>query len=1127
MTTEHGVRRVCILLMMAALAAGLSACSENASEADADESRDVGPSLPQIQGSTPDEAERLARMNRGVGQMGRFDYSAAFDTFQSLVRSHPGWIEASINLAIATLNRQSEGDEANAMALLEDVLVVDPENLRAQYCAGVLKQYRGESAAARVLFESVAAADPGDPYAAYFVGQCFESESPERALEWYERAIEIDPYLRSAYYRASQSLRRLGRQDEAMAYFADFQRLESNPRARLVEFKYTRMGPKAMAQTVDLAVPVPFNPPVGPVFQTWSPLGEGTGRVTWRDSFADDPPSITACDINGDQRVDLFLANVCTDPGGLRNLVLLQDELGSFRAESDHVLSTVPHVRAALWGDYDNDGLTDVYLCRRGPNQLWRQTERSEWQDVTSSTGTANGESLTVNGALFDADHDGDLDIFCVNADAPNELLNNNLDGTFRPIASEQGISGDDRGSSQIIPVDLDRDRDLDLIVVNEAPPHDVYLNDRLWTYRPASTLDDLRNADISHLVTGDRDADGAVELYGQLASTEIVEWRRDGSDRWTRSTVVAEQGRDRMNGQIALIDELGEGIPHLMHEVSGGLRTDGGGELIPGDWPAGARWAPVVVAPDEGPAIVSIAPGAAPQIALPGPGRFPYASLEFSGRVKDADSMRSNASGIGTHIAARIGSRWVSRTNLGGFSGPGQSLQPVAIGLGNGTAIDFVSIDWSDGVFQTELELAAGSLHSIVETQRQLSSCPVLFAWNGSEFGFVSDLLGVGGIGYMVAPHEYAPPRPWERFLFPSDVIALRDGQYQIKLMEPMEEVCYLESASLEVWDLPPGWDLVIDDRMNIAGPDPTGDVVLFREELLPIRAINDRNQNVIDAISRADLVAADVGELDRRFIGRLSEPHVLTVEFERPLNEIGSSPVLVIDGWVEYPYSQTMFASWQAGAAYLAPTLEARGEDGDWVLVYSQFGYPAGMPRRMALPMPELPRGTNALRLSTNQEIYWDRIAVVHAEGCAVARRTLLPVSRAHLSQTGFPKRSTGAQRVPSYDYAQRAPLWDTRHLAGWYTDFGDVTEDVAQSDERVVIFGPGEELHIEFPTATADPPAGWARRVILDVRGWCKDMDLFTKDGDTVEPLPVGRDSSGFDDISSARSRYQSGR
>ena len=50
--------------------------------------------------------------------------------------------------------------------------------------------------------------------------------------------------------------------------------------------------------------------------------------------------------------------------------------------------------------------------------------------------------------------------------------------------------------------------------------------------------------------------------------------------------------------------------------------------------------------------------------------------------------------------------------------AGPGQSLQPLAIGLGGSPSIDFIAIDWSDGVFQTELGLSGGPTATIVETQ-------------------------------------------------------------------------------------------------------------------------------------------------------------------------------------------------------------------------------------------------------------------------------------------------------------------------------------------------------------------------------------------------------------------------
>ena len=95
------------------------------------------------------------------------------------------------------------------------------------------------------------------------------------------------------------------------------------------------------------------------------------------------------------------------------------------------------------------------------------------------------------------------------------------------------------------------------------------------------------------------------------------------------------------------------------------------------------------------------------------------------------------------------------------------------------------------------------------------------------------------------------------------------------------------------------------------------------------------------------------------------------------RPSTPTAGDPMLIADGWVEYPYSQTSFAAWQAGATYDAPTIEARLADGTWTTVLEQIGYPAGMPRRMSLPLVGLPAGTTAIRIRTNQEIYWDRLS------------------------------------------------------------------------------------------------------------------------------------------------------
>jgi hypothetical protein len=255
---------------------------------------------------------------------------------------------------------------------------------------------------------------------------------------------------------------------------------------------------------------------------------------------------------------------------------------------------------------------------------------------------------------------------------------------------------------------------------------------------------------------------------------------------------------------------------------------------------------------------------------------------------------------------------------------------------------------------------------------------------------------------------------------------------------------------------------------------------------------------------LAAADRAAVGPAHVDPRFIG-LARPYSVTLTFDRPIDRGPGKPVLLVDGWVEYPYAQTVFAAWQAGAEYEAPTLEARDRDGRWREVAPQFGYPAGMPRQMALPLPPLPPGTTALRLRTSQEIYWDRIAVVYAEPLPDARRQVLPMRAARLESDGFAKRTTGAQRAPHYDDDARAPLADTRHQRGWYTEFGTIDPLVADEDHAVAIFGPGEAVVLDFEAPSSSAPQGWTRRLVLELRGWCKDMDLYTLDGETIEPLP----------------------
>ncbi len=1067
-----------------------------------------------LAGCTPDSttpelsADDIALNNRGVALMGFFDYVGAQDVFGKLVERQADWHDARTNLAIAVLNRQEPGDEQRALQQLAIVLAAKPDDPRANYVAGLLRLYLGEVETAASHFEAVLAADSADAYAHYYLGRCsLRLGDKEAALAGYQRAIEHDPYLRSAYYGAAQILQRLGRSDEAAEQLALFQRFAINPRARLAEFKYTRMGPKSLALAVGGERETDETParPEGALFANL--------RVVGRLGEVSPVTHLTTVDIDHNGTQELFLAGGT----GTDNRLLVSGADLSFVDHSNQPWSDVAGINAVAWGDVDNDGLVDAYLCRTGPNQLWLQVAAGEWRQAGPEANVDDADNDCADTAMVDADHDGDLDILIANRAAGDNLLNNNRDGSFRSLAAELGAAAEPRDTHRVITADIDADRDVDLLFIHDSPPHNVLVNDRLWNYKAASGLHELLNADLRALAAVDLDADGQIELVGIDTAGQVKAWQAGHDGQWQATLVYRSDLAGKVPVDLVPLDLTGDGNAELVLLAPGAFEVIAVSNDLRGTQLALERFAgsvpiPVLRSAKRGSSLIAVGASSNESQLLewsPGPGRFAFASLTLSGKHDDAETMRSNASGIGTQVSLRNGSHWSLTDTYKHASMSGHSLQPLALGLRGRSRADFVALHWSDGVFQTELELESGSIRHIAETERQLSSCPVLFAWNGSRFAFVTDLLGVGGLGGFVEPGVVGTPRPWERLKLAPGSLASRDGRLLLKLTEPMQESAYVDAVTLESYDLPPEWQFVVDERMATAAPEVTGETLFYRTALGPVSAFDAAGNDVLPLIADRDKHTMSPGEIDRRFLGLLTKPESLTLEFGQPIDRLpgrpDAYPVLVADAWVEYPYSQTVFSAWQAGLQYHSTTLEARDGDGHWHSIYPEFGYPAGMPREMSLPLDELPPGTDALRLSWNRELYWDRIRIVFAEPPpAEMRHTILSPQLARVAKTGFAKRTTHAQRRPDYDYEQRVPFWDTEYATGFYTRLGAMTELIATADDAIAIIGPGEEIHMEFVAATPPPP-GLQRWYVLESRGWAKDKDLYTHQGDTVGPLP----------------------
>jgi len=482
------------------------------------------------------------------------------------------------------------------------------------------------------------------------------------------------------------------------------------------------------------------------------------------------------------------------------------------------------------------------------------------------------------------------------------------------------------------------------------------------------------------------------------------------------------------------------------------------------------------------------------------------FVALDLQG-VRPRDSKaRSNASAIGAKVEIRSGTI-IQQHVVGVPSGP-CAMPPLRIhaGLGANTRVDWLRIVWPDSVVQSELDVPADRLTRIEEIPRKTASCPHLFVWNGSRFEFVADFGGMGGLGYRTGHATFAAPDPTEYLPIPR--LEPLGGEYVLQVVEPLEEVVYFDEAKLMAVDHPEGTEVYPNEMAAVNAPAPPPELFCIGGAIEPVRAMDHRGVDVSEELRRVDRRYAGATELDPRFIG-YAKDHFVDLDFGDRLS--GISPrdrlVLLLQGWVEYSYSATNFAASQAGLRLKAPSVFAR-RGGRWVELFHEAGYPAGLQHTMTLDVTgKVLPSDRTLRIATNMDLYWDRIFLAAHRPDGRLKVKEVAACGADLHFLGYPREYSPDGRQPNLlDYANldRAVPWKV--MAGHYTRFGEVGELLREADDRFVILGHGEELTLRFAAGAFGPVApGLRRSFLLKTDSYCKDMDLYTAHGDTVEPLP----------------------
>ncbi len=253
----------------------------------------------------------------------------------------------------------------------------------------------------------------------------------------------------------------------------------------------------------------------------------------------------------------------------------------------------------------------------------------------------------------------------------------------------------------------------------------------------------------------------------------------------------------------------------------------------------------------------------------------------------------------------------------------------PLLFDTGNYDSIDVVRITWPNGLIQNETRQPAGKMYRYEEAQRLSGSCPMIWTWDGTEFRFITDVLGVAPLGASDGDGGYFPVNHVEHISIPGNALKPVNGRFDLRITEELSEVTYLDKVQLYAIDHPAGTEVFTNDKFQ-SPPYPPLNFYQSSKRIYPRAAQDDRGADVLPRLLRADGLTPD--GFARTPLGTAAM-HTLELDF-------GNAPpstdaTLLLNGWVDWADGSVFRAASQEGSAALVmPYLQMQdgtGAQGD----------------------------------------------------------------------------------------------------------------------------------------------------------------------------------------------------
>jgi tetratricopeptide (TPR) repeat protein len=970
--------------------------------------------------------------------------------FKKALDLRPDSVREQVNYGLALLRaaKTKEGVE-----MLEKVQQEDPKLPQTWFNLGIYYKRQGDFEKALAQLEQMIKLTPDEAIPYYNIGSIYKLQNKtELAQMAFEKARELDPSMAAPHFQLFNIYRQAGRMPDAQRELALFRERKQAQDAA------------ATPEDVEWCRYAEIYEPLKPEPDNWKqPLDFVLSAKTLGDA-GDAPSGLAVLDVFGTGSADLLAYS----SGGI------QIYKGGTEKLAHTGLDALRGVVAVIPGDFNNDGFPDLCVIANSGASLYENKK-----------GTFAKSLFTIpagqyNGALWiDFDHDYDLDLMLLGK--KSVLLRNQGTQGFEPhpFPFAEGEAIDAVGFRLIAD-----SKSKDIVISYKDKPATLYL-DQLTAEYKAQPLTEVA-AGATHLTALDLDNDGNLDIaFADSGIEKVVRNQRTKFD--SPVEVGPAPGIFADLGNRGFADFIGGGS---VRQNVGDLqfikpKAESG---IPRETTA---WANADFDGDGRTDLAVVADHKLELLANQTKAENRWLSVKI-------DGVKNLKLPLAAEVEVKAGGSYQKKLYRG---------LPLLFGVRGYDTVDTVRITWPNGLIQNEMKQTTDKKLDFKEAQRLSGSCPLIFVWDGKEFQYVTDVLGVAPLGAMSGDGRFFPTNHTEYISLPgaslapkSDALG-RDG-YEIHLTEELSEVSYFDQLQLIAVDHPAGVEIYSNEKWK-SPPFPKFRLYGLEKRIYPLAATTDHG-NVLDRVLHRDKRYVD--DFQHNYIG-VARTHYLDLDFGKAASD--NRAFLVLNGWVDWADGSTFLQQAQAKNDLTPPYLQVKDRAGKWVTVIPDMGMPSGKPKTIAVDLTDkFLSDSREVRIVTNMCVYWDEIYMGENAGQPEAHLASLTPERSGVNFRGFsPSHIHPQRKQPEYfDYLNPTTTSYWNPTPGKYTRYGDVTSLTRDIDDRLVVMGAGDMLSLRFDYRKFPPlPAGWKRDYLLRVEGWAKDRDANTAFSQRVTPLP----------------------